>query len=351
MSAAPAEALPPPDGAPPAPSPPPERAAPVEPPVAVTVSGTCPDAEAISSGDRVDRAGQGSRSLCRVGEGRGLRSGRHLPRVGERQGARDRSAAGLPRRRARLRSPRPLRRRVHRADADAARRPARRAAAAATATTATAATAPPPPTDRHRPRRRHRRGGSGSSSPSWSMSRPAPGCRWRSRSAASCASRPGPGASVPSARSGSPAGRSTSAAVSATELRRPLRPRPAASAGDPRPRSIWSPTSAWRARSFATRRRTRPIRSSGTRLDLGARAGIVAHAGRLSDRLLGSRRRSPGGLPEALRRHAHAAGDGGTHARVLDRRHARAGGSAMMPATRWPATDDRPDWPRASPAH
>jgi hypothetical protein len=44
-----ARALPAPEGAQPAPSPPPERAAPVEPPVAITVSGTCPNAEAISA--------------------------------------------------------------------------------------------------------------------------------------------------------------------------------------------------------------------------------------------------------------------------------------------------------------
>ena len=47
-----ARALPPPEGGPPVPSPPsapPERAAPLEPPVAVTVGGTCPNAEAISA--------------------------------------------------------------------------------------------------------------------------------------------------------------------------------------------------------------------------------------------------------------------------------------------------------------
>jgi hypothetical protein len=45
----PAQALPPPEGAPPVPSPPPERVPPVEPTVAITVAGTCPNAEAISA--------------------------------------------------------------------------------------------------------------------------------------------------------------------------------------------------------------------------------------------------------------------------------------------------------------
>jgi hypothetical protein len=44
-----AQALPAPEGAQPVPPPPAERAAPVEPPVAITVSGTCPNAEAIST--------------------------------------------------------------------------------------------------------------------------------------------------------------------------------------------------------------------------------------------------------------------------------------------------------------
>ena len=45
----PARALPPPEGAPPVPTPPPVRAAPVEPTVAITVGGTCPNVEAISA--------------------------------------------------------------------------------------------------------------------------------------------------------------------------------------------------------------------------------------------------------------------------------------------------------------
>ena len=45
----PAQALSPPEGAQPVPSPPPERTAPAEPPVAITVGGTCPNAEAISA--------------------------------------------------------------------------------------------------------------------------------------------------------------------------------------------------------------------------------------------------------------------------------------------------------------
>ena len=120
--------------------------------------------------------------------------------------------------------------------------------------------------------------------------------------------------------------------MSATGASSPVRPRPPPSAGDPRPRSIWSPTSASRARSFATRAKNTPDPQAGTRLDLGARAGLVVHAGRLSDRLLGIAGIHAGGLPAALRRHAHAAGDGRTHARVLGRRHARAGGAAVMAA-------------------
>ena len=49
LSAGSAQALPPPEGAQPVPAPPPERAAPLEPPVAITVGGTCPNAEAISA--------------------------------------------------------------------------------------------------------------------------------------------------------------------------------------------------------------------------------------------------------------------------------------------------------------
>ncbi len=56
------------------------------------------------------------------------------------------------------------------------------------------------------------------------------------------------------------------------------------------------------------------------------------------------RRRSRGGLPEALRRHAHAARDGGAHARVLGRRDAGTGGSAMIAARRMAARrKQRPD--------
>jgi hypothetical protein len=49
LNAGAAQALPPPEGAQPVPAPPPERAAALEPPVAITVGGTCPNAEAISA--------------------------------------------------------------------------------------------------------------------------------------------------------------------------------------------------------------------------------------------------------------------------------------------------------------
>jgi hypothetical protein len=49
LGAGSAQALPPAEGAPPVPAAPPERAAPGEPPVAITVGGSCPNAEAISA--------------------------------------------------------------------------------------------------------------------------------------------------------------------------------------------------------------------------------------------------------------------------------------------------------------
>ena len=257
-------------------------------------------------GHRLNRAGQGFESLCLGLEGRSLQSGRQLPRVGERQG--HRPDAGLPRRRARLRAPRPLRRRVHRADADAARRPARRLAAAATATAAPPRAPPPaPPAVRHRPA-------------------PVPVRRVRLELSLDVGVAP---------RSGLPL-----AVALGGELRvapGPKRLGPVGAGRDSgrlgrlwrgeRQRASASPSTSACAFPVVTRTAFDLVAdvgvagavfrdhadqhaqsAIGNAADLGAPCRIVAHAGTAEPSAARSRRRSPGGRFQALRRHAHAPG-------------------------------------------
>ena len=288
-------------------------------------------------GGRLDRPRQGSRSVRR----RPRRSRSPIsatPTAWPSAPRGDRPAARLPRPGPRLRPPRALRRRLHRPHLDAARRAARRAAggpARAAAATAADASSPTAAAAATATAADAQAGPDRALLPGLtSQPRSSTGTLWPSCWAASYGSRPGPGGSGPVARSASPSDRSTSASVSATELRVPFDLGSACRCCPRRRRRSGRRRRLRRRRSSATPAGTPPIPQSGTRLDLGARAGLVLHHGRPATR-----------LHELVGLHAEVfprpydvtltpRGRSDTRPIVLVRRHAGPGGAAVMAPAR-----------------